>query len=199
MCVATLALVGAGISAAGAVSGGIAAGHAASYQAQVARNNATIEQQNAAYSASAGAAQAEQSGLAERSKLANLRAGEAANGLDVNSGSPAEVQESERLVGRLNTETVSNNAALQAYGYESKATSEQAQAKLDSAEAGWDPIAGGISAAGTLLSNPTVDAAGAKLGSSLLSGAPSVPSDYQWMQANSFSEPEPQTYGGFSL
>lgn len=189
MCVATIALVGVGIAAAGQVAGGIQQGQAAHYQAQVAKNNATIDEQNAAYAASAGAAQTEQSGLQERSKLASLRAGTAANGIDVNTGSAADTQESERLIGRLDTENVSHNAALQAYGYSTKATGEGAQSSLDQHEANWDPIAGGIKGAGTLASNPTFDASA----SSLLSSAPSVPADYAWMQTASTDD---QAAGG---
>jgi hypothetical protein len=179
MCIATLALVGAGIGAAGQVMNGIAQGNAASYQAKVAQNNAIIEKQNAAYAASAGAAQTEQSGLAERGRQAKLRAGIAANGLDVNTGTPADLQTSSRELGLLDTQTVSNNAAKQAYGYEAKSTGYSAQAQLDEAQAGFAPIAGVIGAAGTLLSNPSVDSG---ISGSLLSSNPSVGSNFQWMQ-----------------
>lgn len=192
MCVATIALAGTALAATGAVVGGIEQGQAAHYQAQVARNNAIIEQQNAGYTASAAASQTEQEGLKERGKLAAVRAAEAANGLDVNSGSPADVQESERLIGRLDTETVSNNAALQAYGFQTRATSDEAQARLDQREATGDVLAGVVKGAGIAASNPTFD----QSVSSLISGAPSVPDAYSWMQIAS-PDDEASLGGGF--
>lgn len=177
MCPGTIALVAAGVSAAGAIGSGIAAGNAANYQAQVATNNATVAQQNAAYSASAGAAQTEAAGLKAKAQNAGVRAGIAANGVDVNSGSAVDVQASERETGALNVATVANNAALSTYGYETQNSSFESQATLDRSQATSDYAGGFLKAAGTLASNPTVDS----FGSSLLSGAPSTPSNYQWM------------------
>jgi hypothetical protein len=61
------------------------------------------------------------------------------------------VQESERETNKLDTETVLNNAELQAYGYRSNATSFNAQAGLDEAEAEQAPIGADIGAAGGFL------------------------------------------------
>jgi hypothetical protein len=175
-----MAIIGDAIKAGGQFLGGIAQGQADSYQAKVASNNAIAARQNAAYAASAGAAQTEEAGLKARNQAASVRAGQAAEGVDVNSGSAADVQTSQREIGALDTATVSNNAALEAYGYQSQATSFQAQANLDRAEAGYAPFAGAIQGAGTLLSNPSVDSSF----SSLLSGTPSTPPNYQWMQSS---------------
>lgn len=183
MCIATIALASAAIGATTAVVGGIEQGQAAHYQAEVARNNAQTAQQNAVYSASAGAAQTEQAGLKAASKQATLRAGLAANNVDVNTGSAADIQTSERQIGQLDTETVSNNAALQAYGYQTQSTSDQAQAKLDDKEGDYAPIAGVLKGAGMLAANPTVDSA---VSSSLLSGPPSVPEGFQWMKGDDY-------------
>lgn len=177
MCPGTIALTAAAVSAAGAISGGIAQGNAANYQGQVAANNATIARQNATYSAGAAAATTERAGLKARAQDAGVRSGIAANGLDVNSGSAADVQTSQRELGALDTGTVANNGALQVYGYQTQATGYQAQSTLDKQEAGADVAGGFMKAAGTLLANPTVDS----FGSSLLSGAPSLPSNYSWM------------------
>lgn len=182
-----LPVIGAVLAVAGTAVGTMGQISQANYQAQIARNNAQIEKQNAAYAASAGAAQTEQSGLAERERLGQLRAGVAANGLDVNSGTPADLQVSQREIGNLNTRTVSNNAALQAYGYQSKATSYEAQAAMDKSEIGYD-IAGGIlKAGGQIAGSPSASNAlgfgSSGADASLISGNPSVPSNYQWMQA----------------
>ena len=188
MCVATVAAVGAGMSAAGAVTGGISKAESASYQAQIARNNAVISQQNASYAASAGAAKTQQAGLVARNKLAEVRASEAANGLDVNTGSAADVQVSQHGIGDLDTRTVSNNAALTAYGFERQSSDFQAQAALDQSEVGFDLAGGVLNGAGKALSNPSIDnaigAAPSPVKPSLVSGNPSVPSGYVWMTNN---------------
>lgn len=178
MCPGTLAIAAAAASAAGSIGGGIASANAASYQGAVAANNATIARQNAAYSAEAGSSQVTQAGLKARSQGANVRAGLAANGLDVNSGSPVDVQAGQREIGALDTATVASRAAEQVYGYQTQATSYQAQSQMEDAQVPFD-IAGGIlGATGKLLGNPSVDSGG----SSLLSGPPAVPDQYAWMQ-----------------
>lgn len=148
-----LAIAGAAISAVGTVEGGIAQGHAANYAAQVAQNNAIIANQNAAYASAAG----EQAAAAESQKGAaiggRIKAAQAASGIDVRSGSAVNVQSSQRETSQLDTETVLNNAELQAYGYRSQATSFGAQAGLETAEAEQAPIGADIGAAGGLLSS----------------------------------------------
>jgi hypothetical protein len=205
MCPGTLALVGVGLSAAGTLGSGIAAGGAAGYQAQVAKNNAQIAAQNELHAAQAGAVQTENAGLKARSQLANVRAAIGANNLDVNSGSAADVQQSQRELGFLDTATVANNAAQEVYGYGAQKESFQAQANLLDTESVLDPIGGVVGAAGTLLSNPSFDnligggGAGGGAGDvgaqtfepgatgppqSLMSGNPDVPPQYAWMQTN---------------
>lgn len=181
MCPGTLALVAAGAAAAGSVVKGVGSADAASYQATVARNNATIARQNAGYSAAAGSAEVTQEGLKTRAAGANVRAGLAANGLDVSTGSPADVQVGQREIGGLDTATVASRAAEQVYGYQTQATSYDAQANLDSAQVPFDIAGGALGAVGSLAGNPSVQSGF----SSLLSGAPSVPDNYAWMQSGS--------------
>jgi hypothetical protein len=182
-----LAIASAVVSGVGAISSGIAQGNAANYQAQVASNNATIARQNAVYAAGAGSAQATASGLKGRAREGAVRTGIAANGLDVNSGSAADVQTSQRELDSLDTATVANNAAIQVYGYKTQATGYEAQSKLDRAEATDAYASGAFKAAGDILGNTSVQ-------SSLLSGAPKVPSNYQWM-----ANPKADNYGDFEF
>lgn len=175
-----LPILGAVLTAGSAIAGGIAQGHAASYQAHVASNNAVIAKQNAGYAESAGQAQTERAGLKARQQFGQVRAGIAANGLDVNSGSGADVQTGQREIGALDTTTTANNAALAQYGYETQATGFQAQSELDKAEAGSDPIAGAFKGAGDLLSNPSVDSGA----SSLMSGLPTLSDTFSWMRGD---------------
>lgn len=167
MCIATLGLIGAGLGAAGSISSGFAAANAASYNAQVANNNATIARQNAAYSASATAAQTTEAGLKARQADAGVMAAAAANNLDVNTGSPADVETSQREIGNYDTAVTASRGAQQVYGYQSQAAGYQAQAGLDQSEVGSD-IAGGF----------------LKAGGSLLSGTPQTNALYAWMQPN---------------
>lgn len=191
----TLATVGAGISAAGTLAAGIASGNAAHYQAQVASNNAKTAQQNQVYSAEAGSSQVQQAEMKAGAQDAQVRAAGAASGTDVNSGSNADVQTSQREIGSLDSATVAGNAALQTYGYGNQASSFAAQSSLDNAEGSFDEASGALKAGGSLLANSSFDstvgftpsgtsgvstAAGAP--TSLMGGLPSVPSQYQWMQ-----------------
>lgn len=147
----TLGIVGAGVGAAGKLIGGISANNAANYQAQVAKNNATIARQNAEYSIQAGQSASERSSMKGAANLANIKVGQAASGVDVNTGSAADVQVSQREVNKLDTDTTMNNAALQSYGYTSQATGFEAQAKLDKYAGKSALIGGAIGAAGSLL------------------------------------------------
>ena len=165
---AFLPLIGLAASAGGTLLGGIASGEAAGYQAQVAKNNAIAERQNAQHAANAGSAQIEQAGLKARAQGADVRAGLAANNVDVNSGSAGDIQTSQREISALDTATVGNRAAEQVYGYETQATSYEAESKLYAAQEPFD-IAGGV-----------LGAAG-----SILGGTSQVPGLYSWMTKGS--------------
>lgn len=161
---AFLPLLAVGLGAAGSVMGGISQANAASYQAQVARNNAVAARQNAQYAAGATSANITQAGLKDRAQGANLKASIAANNLDVNTGSPSDVETSQREIGALDTANTAMRGANQVYGYETQATSFEAQAKLDQSQVLPDILGGVFKGAG-----------------SLLSGAPQVPSLFNWM------------------
>lgn len=156
MCPGTLAItamIGAGIRAGGSILGGIAQGNAASYQAQVAANNAIIARQNAQYAEEAGMQQAMATSLQGASTLGKVKAAQAANNIDVNTGSAVRVQQSQRELNALNAATALSNAELSAYGYRAAATGYQAQAGLEQMQAEAAPIGGLIGGAGNLLSN----------------------------------------------
>lgn len=143
--------IGAGVSAIGALGSASATASAANYQAQVAQNNATIAAQNAETATQAGQAQATAQSLQGRAALGAITSGEAANGLDINSGSALDTRATQREFNELNTETTAANAALQAYGYRTQSTNFQAEAGLQQMTASSALEAGGIGAAGSLL------------------------------------------------
>lgn len=176
---AFLPLIGAGLSAVGSIAGGVASAQSASYQAQIASNNATAARQNAVYSAGAAASNTETAGLKARSENAGLRSGIAASGVDVNSGSASDVQQSERDVTGLDTANTAARGAETVYGYQTQATNFQAQSAMYNAEVGPDIAGGVLKGVGGLLSGSSTNGLG-----SLVGGSPSESSQNSWMQGS---------------
>lgn len=149
---AFLAPVGLALSAFGTIQQGFAAQQAANYQAEVARNNAIIADQNARAAKDAGMARAEAQGMKTAALAGRVKASQAASGVDVNSGSAVDVQQGTRQIGLLDAETVLHNAELDAYGYRTTAQNYRAQADLDEMK-GRNSLTGSFfNAAGGLLS-----------------------------------------------
>ncbi len=146
-------VIGGGISAAGQLEAGQATANAANYRAQVAKNNALIAEQNATYAEQAGQAKGTVQSLKGAQIAGKIKAGQGASGVDVNSGSSVAVQAAAREASKLDTETVLNNSQLEAYGYRTRATSEEATAGLEELTAKQAPIGAEIGAAGSLLSS----------------------------------------------
>ena len=130
---------------------GAATANAANYNAQVARRRRHHRQPVCDFAEEAGNAQASIVGMKSAAASGRIKAGQAANGVDVNSGSAVAVQSGQRKAGLLDAETVANNAELQAYGYRSQATGYTAQAGLETLQAEQAPIGAELSAAGRVL------------------------------------------------
>ncbi|MCO7513713.1 hypothetical protein NJF44_01335 [Pseudomonas guariconensis] len=84
--------------------------------------------QNAAFADAAasdaikrGEFEADQSRIDTRAMIGAQRAGFAANGIDVNSGSAADVQDDTAALGEQDALTIKNNAAREAWGYRTQA------------------------------------------------------------------------------
>lgn len=138
-----LALAGTGVEAIGSIESGL-------YANQVAQNNATIAEQNKAYTLQAGeeaASVQSRKGAAEQGAL-KTRMG--ASGVDVNSGSNVDVQVGAREASKLDAETVLNNAELAAYGYTTQAANFRAQGAQDLASGIWDAAGGLLGSASSL-------------------------------------------------
>jgi hypothetical protein len=148
-----LGLAGAATYAVGTIESGQATSNAATYQAQVAQNNAIIAEQNANYASEAGLASAVATSMKGAAASGKVKATQAASGIDVNTGSAVNVQASERETNVLSSETVLKNAELQACGYRAKATSEEAQAGLEKEDAEQATVGADIGATGNLLSS----------------------------------------------
>lgn len=133
---------GAGLSAYGSILQGEgtslsdnAQASANMYKANVALLNKQVMQQNAAWATEAGEAQAQVSGLKSRQQIGRTMATQAASGLDVNSGSNKAVRDSQVASAQYDQNVIRWDAAKTAYGYEVKATQDQAEANLDQASA----------------------------------------------------------------
>lgn len=140
-----------GFNAIGDVLGGFSEAGQLNAKAQIARNNAIIARQNASQALGAGEVRAEGQGLKNRAQLGAIRAGQAASGVDVNTGSAADVQQSAAMLGAHDMMMIRSNAARQAYGYETEALGQEQQAKLYRKGAKIAPWEGGLNAVGSLL------------------------------------------------
>lgn len=145
-------LVGTGIQAGGAYEAGQANKKAENYSAQLSQENAAIATQNAGYVGAEGNSAVENESLKNRATMGSIKANQGASGIDVNSGSAVDVRESQEKLQMLDTQTIRSNAARRAYGFETQAVSDTAQAQLDTAAAKNAQTAGAINAGSTLLS-----------------------------------------------
>lgn len=139
------------LGAFGSISKGISESNAASYNAQVATNNAKIAKQNAAYAAQEGEQREAMQQQKTRAEVAAIKSNQAASGVDVNSGSALDVRSSAAETGQLNAITLKSNAIRQAYGFQTEATNDMAQAALDKSEASADMFGGVIGGATSLI------------------------------------------------
>ncbi len=163
---AAAAVAGAGISAVGAIQQGNAAAEASrqqakmnEYQAVVAQNNAQVAEQNATRAEQVAAVNAEAKSREVATRMGRVKAGLAASGVDVNTGTALDVQAGTRMVGKLDTDTLFSNELLKAYGYRSEAANYRANADMlryrggvASARAGDESTSGYLKAGGGLLS-----------------------------------------------
>jgi hypothetical protein len=166
-----IGLIGTGLSAASSIAGGMQQAQSAKYNAQIQSNNAQIAQQNATFAGEEGAANAGAEQQKTRAQVGGIKAAQAANNVDVNSGSAVDVRSSAAELGELNAITIRSNAARTAYGYQTAAASDTAQAALDKQQAQYDTEAGVVKAGTTLLGNVATGAQNGMWNSFLNEGA----------------------------
>jgi len=145
----TVAAIGA--QALGSIAQGKQQAASAKYNAAIQENNATIARQNATFAGQEGAANAAIEQQKTRATVGAIKTAQAANNIDVNTGSAVDVRSSASELGELNAINIRSNAARSAYGYQTQASSDEAQAQLDRQEAKYDTKAGYIKAGTTLL------------------------------------------------
>ena len=79
------------------------------------------------------------------------KATQAASNVDVNSGTAKAVRDTQTRVSAFDQDIIRFNAAKTAYGYQTKAMADVAEARLDTAAAGTAKQAGWLGAAGSIL------------------------------------------------
>lgn len=125
------------------------------YQAGVATLNAQISKQSATYATKVGEIQAAQAGLQGAQRMGKIKSAQGASGLDVNTGSNKQVQDSQAQITATDQTAIRSNAARTAYNYENQAVGFAAQANMDTVAGKNARTAGLVGAASSLLSSAT--------------------------------------------
>ena len=113
-------------------------------QAQGQKQNAAFKNQTADETITAGNTAADWQRVRAGQAIGTQRSTQAANGIDVNSGSAARLQDDTAMLGELDALTIQNNAAREAYGY-------RVQARQDLLNAGQTVQNGKTAAMGSIL------------------------------------------------
>jgi hypothetical protein len=125
-----LGLVGTFVQMAGQSAQYDAQANAAMYQAQVAKNNEKIAKMNASTTVLAGFDEQYKKGLETRALIGTQKAAQAANNIDVTSGSAKSVRDSTYILGRMDEMTIMQNATRKADQYMAQAMNYAAEAGL---------------------------------------------------------------------
>ncbi len=150
---AGLGMVGGGISALGGMQSAEAQKRNMFYQAAVAANNAQIARYNAEMETQTGQSQMATEGMKNRSVIGQMKAGQAASGVDVNTGSFVNARAGAAEIGALNQATIGSNAARKTYGFQVQASQDMAQSQMDIQGGQQVAAAAPLTAAGSLLSS----------------------------------------------
>jgi len=135
------------VAAAASIAQGVSGFMASQYQAKVAKNNATIMQQNSQQALEEGSYAESMQRIQSAKQVSAVRAGAAAHGVDVNTGTPLGVQAGTAASGELDALAVRYNAQMKSYGYQTRAMNYKAQATADLSQ-GWNALFQGIGQAG---------------------------------------------------
>ena len=144
-------IAGSLLGAQGAAQTGAANSQMYAYQAAIANLNQQIATQNQTFAVQTGDQQALSEGLKQSQQMGAIKAGQAASGFDIRSGSAAQVQASQQNINTIDTETIRSNAAKVAYGYQESGSVAGAQSQLYTSAASNAAQAGGINAAASIL------------------------------------------------
>lgn len=122
------------------------------YQSQVAKINSDIDKQNADYAIIRGEQSAMIRGAQGAQTLAQIKVAQAASGIDVNSGSAADVQASEKKVTAIDMNQIRANAAKTAYDYNVQSVQDLNQSGLYTMASNNASAAGSLAMEASLIS-----------------------------------------------
>ena len=126
-------VVGAGVGAVGAISQANASSASASYNAEVAANNQVAANQSAQAALQEGQVAQQQKAYQEDVLVGQEKAGLAANGVDVGSGSAVDILSDTKAAGELDQLTILNNAARTSVGFTNQGINYGNQANINEA------------------------------------------------------------------
>ena len=139
------------LSAISSITAADAQGRAANFQAAVAENNATLAKQGAVQAQAQGASNEQTMAIKDVAGAGAILAGQAASNIDVNSGSAADVQRSQKTITAMDLTQIRSNAAKTAYDYSVKSVMDTNQASLDVMAGQNAKTSGDISAMSSIL------------------------------------------------
>lgn len=148
-----LMIVGAVISAASAMASAKAASNQAAYQAEVARTNANISEMKQRMMADAASKKQAEIGLEDKANYGELAARAAASGLDINTGTPKGVLESQRALSKTRLADYTKESAEKWWGQATTGVGFEAQARLDEMESSNAMTTGYLKAGSSLMSS----------------------------------------------
>lgn len=131
-----MALIPVAIAVAGGVMGAQNAKQEGAFNAGMFKQNAALKDQAANDTIASGNTSADWQRVRTGQAIGTQRAVQAANGIDVNSGSAAQLQDDTAMIGELDALTIQNNAAREAYGYRIQAQQDRANAAQTVTNAG---------------------------------------------------------------
>lgn len=142
MTLPVLAGVGIGSSILSGIIGGMGAAKSAeasaqafNYKAGIAQLNQTIAKQNEAWAVNSGGIKAANYGLKAGQQIGDTKAKQGASGVDVNTGSAADVRDTQGDVARYEQGIIRADTAHTAYGYEVEGAKAKAEEGLDRSSA----------------------------------------------------------------
>lgn len=138
------------LGAAGSVYGGMSAMSQANYQAEVAKNNAKIAEQNASRALVRGGIEAQLKDAEFAQLIGQQGSEQAASGVTVSGRSALRARNATRLIAAGDRQSIRENANLETYNYKVDATNMLAEAKNRKMEGKAAMIGGLFGAAGSL-------------------------------------------------
>jgi hypothetical protein len=148
----TALAVGAAVVTAGAqIYSGMAANAQGKYEAKIANQNAALERQSITDAENRRAVAQQQHWRKVASALGMQRAQAAAAGLDVNFGSPGDLQDDTMMIGFEDASTINENFAKEIKGYDINAANDIMQGRAAKARGHAALVGGLLSAGGTIL------------------------------------------------